>query len=171
MFLWRNEVSIIPLTSLCPKLEDERPRVIRLGLSKWIVCFESPHSFLFQCQIEEHTQYIQWKNVTFRLTMTWTYCWRLIGYETFSISKEKFCEIWKLMHFFLKNVCVFFHCVCFFASLAPSFRKKSWLKTHNLFWMTLELIIWPFPIHVWYGCIRKFWPKQRIRFFLLKPVK
>ena len=35
---------------------------------------------------------------------------------------------------FLKCLCVFSLCV-FFASLAPSFWKKSWLKTHNLFWM------------------------------------
>ncbi len=65
----------------------------------------------------------------------WTYCCWHIRYEKCSISKEKFCEIWKLMHLFLKNVCVFFLCVCFFASLAPSFLKKSWVKTHNLFWM------------------------------------
>ena len=31
----------------------------------------------------------------------------------------------------------FSSCVHFFASLAPSFLKKSWLKMHNLFWMAL----------------------------------
>ncbi len=32
---------------------------------------------------------------------------------------------------------VCFFIVWFFASLAPSFWKKSWLKMHNLFWMAL----------------------------------
>ena len=41
-----------------------------------------------------------------------------------STLRGKFCEIWKLMHFFHKNVCVIFHCVCFFASLVASFWKK-----------------------------------------------
>ena len=85
-----------------------------------------------------HTIYIQWKNVTFRLPMMWTYCCGLIMYERFStcsISKAKFCEIWKLMHFFLKNVCAFFSlcvCVCFFY-LASSFLLENVLTQNAHF--------------------------------------
>ncbi len=34
---------------------------------------------------------------------------------------------------YLRKQCVFFHRARFFASLARSFSKNSWLKTHNLF--------------------------------------
>ncbi len=72
----------------------------------------------------KNTQYIQWKNVTFQL-MRWAYCCRIIMYEKFKISKEKFCEIWKLLHFFLKKcLCVFSLCLFFLPRSLLPFGKN-----------------------------------------------
>ena len=69
--------------------------------------------------------------------LLWTRCDTFI-FISFIHTKFFMCKcMTSFMKNWHKNVCVLFHCVWFFASLAPSFRKKSWLKTRNLFWMAL----------------------------------
>ena len=71
-----------------------------LGLSKWIVRFESPRLFLFQCQIENTDNIFNGK-CYFSAYNDINLLLSSHHVRTISISKEKFCEIWNLMHFFL----------------------------------------------------------------------
>ncbi len=70
----------------------------------------------------------------------------VVTHKQFSI-REKFLPKMKTNSFIKKNLCfvllVGFPSSSFFfllALLADIFWKKSWLKTHNLFWMTLALL-------------------------------